>query len=164
MNIRTLTLLGSLALSFAAASSVGCKEPPTRWDTAATSTVARAPDAPPVKEAGSFNKFFPEDGVEGMKRIYTQEKTGFAEAKLQKDGKDVAVLSISDASGDTEALKKFEGAEGKIQGYPLVTVGKNQSALLVKGRYQVKVSSQQLDADARKAWLEKFNLSGLSSL
>lgn len=161
MNIRTLALLGALALS---SSALGCKEPPSRWDTAATSTVARSADAPPVKEAGSFNKFFPADGVEGMKRIYTQEKTGFAEAKLQKDGKDVAVLSISDASGDAEALKKFEGATDKVQGYPLVTVGKNQSSLLVKGRYQVKVSSQQLDADARKAWLEKFNLSGLSSL
>ncbi|MEO5727073.1 MAG: hypothetical protein ACMG6S_26635 [Byssovorax sp.] len=161
MNIRTLALLGALALS---SSALGCKEEPTRWDTAATSTVARSADAPPVKEAGSFNKFFPADGVEGMKRVYTQEKTGFAEAKLQKDGKDVAVLSISDASGDAEALKKFEGATDKIQGYPLVTVGKNQSSLLVKGRYQVKVSSQQLDADARKVWFEKFNLSGLSSL
>ena len=161
MNIRILVLLGSLALSFGV---LGCKDPPSRWDTAATSTVARSADAPPVKEAGSFNKFFPEDGASGMKRVYTQEKTGFAEAKLQKDGKDVAVLSISDASGDTEALKKFEGATDKVQGYPLVTVGKNQSSLLVKGRYQVKVSSQQLDADARRAWFEKFNLSGLSSL
>ena len=97
MNIRTLLLLGSLTLSF---SALGCQDKPTRWDTAATSTVARAPDAPPVKEAGSFNKFFPADGIDGMKRIYTQEKTGFAEAKLQKDGKDMAVLSISDASGD----------------------------------------------------------------
>jgi hypothetical protein len=160
MNIRTLLLLGSLA----AFGAVGCQDKPTRWDTAASSTVARAPDAPPVKDAGSFNKFFPADGIDGMKRLYTQDKAGFAEAKLQKDGKDVAVLSISDASGDTEALKKFEGATDKIQGYPLVTVGKNQSAVLVKGRYQVKVSSQQLDADARKPWLEKFNLSGLAAL
>ena len=161
MNIKALLLLGALALSSGA---VGCQEKPTRWDTAATSTVARAPDAPPVKEAGSFNKFFPADGIDGMKRIYTQEKTGFAEAKLQKDGKDMAVLSISDASGDAEALKKFEGATDKIQGYPLVTVGKNQSSLLVKGRYHVKVSSQQLDEGARKAWFEKFNLSGLAAL
>lgn len=163
MNIRTLALLGSLSLSLALG-AVGCQDKPTRWDTAATSTVARAPDAPPVKEAGSFNKFFPADGIDGMKRIYTQEKTGFAEAKLQKDGKDMAVLSISDASGDAEALKKFEGATDKIQGYPLVTVGKNQSSLLVKGRYQVKVSSQQLDEGARRAWFEKFNLSGLAAL
>ena len=161
MNIRTLLLLGSLALPFG---SVGCQDKPTRWDTAASSTVARAPDAPPVKDAGSFNKFFPADGVDGVKRVYTQDKAGFAEAKLQKDGKDLAVLSISDASGDAVVLKKFESATEKIQGYPLVTVGNNQSAVLVKGRYQVKVSSQQLDADARKPWLEKFNLSGLAAL
>src|SRR5689334_16764764 len=104
MNIRTLLLLGALALPFGA---VGCQDKPTRWDTAASSTVARAPDAPPVKDAGSFNKFFPADGVDGMKRVYTQDKAGFAEAKLQKDGKDIAVLSISDASGDAEVLKKF---------------------------------------------------------
>lgn len=161
MNIRALFLFGVLALS---SSALGCKDHFSRWDTAATSTVARAPDAPPVKEGGSFNKFFPADGVDGMKRVYTQEKNGFAEAKLQKDGKDVAVLSINDASGDTEALKKFESATDKVQGYPLVTVGKNQSALLVKGRYQVKVSSQQLDEGARKPWFEKFNLSGLQGL
>ena len=160
MNIRTLLLLGSLA----AFGAVGCQDKPTRWDTASSSTVARAPDAPPQKEAGSFNKFFPADGIDGMKRVYTQDKTGFAEAKLQKDGKDVATLSISDASGDAAVLKKFEGAAEKIQGYPLVTVGNNQSALLVKGRYQVKVSSQTLDAAARKPLLEKFNLSGLAAL
>ena len=47
---------------------------------------------------------------------------------------------------------------------PLVTVGKNQSALLVKDRYQVKVSSQVLDAEARKAWIGRFNLAGLAAL
>lgn len=164
MNFRTLVLVSALSASFAALGSVGCKEEPTRWDTAASATVARAPEAPPVKEAGSFNAFFPPDGVDGMSRVYTQEKPGFAEAKLQKDGKDVATLSISDASGDESALKKFETASDKLQGYPLVTVGKNQSSLLVKGRYQVKVSSPQLDPDARKVWLEKFNLSGLAAL
>lgn len=164
MNLRTFVLLASLSFSVAALGAVGCKEEPTRWDTAASATVERAPEAPPVKEAGSFNPFFPADGIDGMSRVYSQEKTGFAEAKLQKDGKDVATLSISDASGDASALKKFETATDKLQGYPLVTVGKNQSSLLVKGRYQVKVSSQQLDADARKIWLEKFNLSGLAAL
>ena len=53
--------------------------------TAKAIAMARSADAPPVKEAGSFNKFFPADGVEGMKRIYTQEKTGFVAGGLGEE-------------------------------------------------------------------------------
>jgi hypothetical protein len=98
-----------------------------------------------------------------MKRVFTQEKAGFAEAKLQKDGKDVATLSISDTDGTPDAKKKFDEAKEKLAGkYPLVTVGKNQSSVLVAGRWQVKVSSQELDAAARSALLSKFDLEGLA--
>ena len=116
------------------------------------------------KPGSAFNKFFPADGVEGMSRVYTAEKTGYAEAKLKKDGKDVAVLSISDTMNEPDAKGKFASAADKVKGSPLVTVGKNQSAALVKDRYQVKVSSQTLDADARKAWIERFDLAGLAGL
>lgn len=143
----------------------GCSKEPTRWDTASSAKPAAiASDAPPVKAGGSFNPFFPADGVEGMKRVFSQEKAGFVEAKLSKDGKQLAVLTISDTTTEPDAKKKFENSTDKVKGYPLVLVGKNQSALLVKDRYQVKVSSTELDADARKAWLERFDLAGLAGL
>lgn len=159
MNTRALLLLAALGLT-----SVACNDKPSRWDDAATSKHTTAADAPPVKAGGSFNHFFPADGTEGTKRVFDQEKAGFAEAKLSKDGKQVAVLSISDTASEPDAKSKFASATEKVKGYPLVTVGKNQSALLVKDRYQVKVSSTELDAEARKAWIERFDLAGLAGL
>lgn len=151
-------------LTFGAA----CSKEPTRWDqaaqTAKSAAAADTPPAPPKTEGSSFNKFFPPDGESGAKRVFTQEKDGFAEAKLEKDGATMATLAISDAQSDDAAKKKFEGAPDTVATFPLVTVGKNQSAALVKGRYQVKVSSTTLDAPARKALLEKFDLAGLSKL
>jgi hypothetical protein len=139
-----------------------CKKEPTRWDEAATATVPGA--AAPKIEGKKFNAFFPADGVDGYTRIFTQEKDGFVEAKLNKDGGEAATLSISDANGDDGVKSKFASATDKVAGQPLVTVGKNQSAVLVHDRFQVKVSSQKLDADARKALLGKFDLDGLGKL
>jgi hypothetical protein len=154
---RTLAILGFLAL-------VACdNKPASRWDDAgAAPKPLREVEAKP-KEGSAFNKFFPTD-ADGFKRVFTQEKTGFAEAKLQKDGKDVATLVIHDVIGESDVKAKFERASDKLDGYPLVTVGKNQSAILVKDRYQVKVSSTTLDADARKEWFRRFDLKGLASL
>ena len=160
MKMRTIVL--ALSLGLLAAS---CKDPPSRWDQAATATLpAAASGAPASKPGSAFNTFFPPDGVEDASRVFSQEKPGFAEAKLKKDGKEIAVLSISDAVNDADVKAKFAAAPDKVNGMPLVTVGKNQSALLVKDRYQVKVSSQVLDAEARKAWIGRFNLAGLAAL
>jgi hypothetical protein len=128
--------------------------------------VAEKPAEPAQQEkaGASFNKAFPPDGVDGYKRVFTQEKEGFAEAKLQKDGKDVATLAITDVENDAEAKGKFGKSTESLSGHPLVTVGKNQSALLVKNRFQVKVSSQALEPDARKQLLSKFDLATLASL
>jgi hypothetical protein len=158
MTMRPLPVLLALALSLAA-----CEKEPTRWDQAASSKPT-AITAEGSKPGAAFNKFFPADGTDGYSRVYAAEKPGYAEAKLKKDGKDVAVLSISDTANDADAKSKFASAGDKVKGYPLVTVGKNQSAVLVKDRYQVKVSSQMLDADARKTWLERFDLAGLAGL
>jgi len=43
----------------------------------------------------------------------------------------------------------------------VTTVGKNQTTAMIANRWQIKVSSQQLDHAARKALLEKFDLAGL---
>ncbi len=143
----------------------GCRKEPTRWDNAAdaaTTSGENAAPAPAKTEGSALNKFFPGD-VDGANRVFTQEKAGFVEAQLKKDGAVVATLAISDTEGDVAATKKFDGAPDQVAGVPLVTVGKNQSAALV-GRYQVKVSSPTLEPPARKAILEKFDLKGLAKL
>jgi len=152
-----------------------CKKEPlsTRWDQAAATASANAaspPSAAPtstvVKTHGDdLNKFFPADGVDGMKRVFTDEsKKGTSIAKLTKDGKEVATLAINDALEDTAALKKFESSTEKVAGYPVVKVGGNQTAALVRARYQVKVSSPTLDHEARKTWVQKFDLAGINKL
>jgi hypothetical protein len=159
MKIPRIIALAGLGLVLSAA-ACGEKEP-SRWDTAATATATAAGP----KVAGSkLNAFFPADGTDGYSRVFTQEKDGFVEAKLKKEGQDVATVSISDASSDEAAKGKFAGATEKVGDHPLVTVGKNQSAVLVNGKMQIKVSSQTLDADARKALLGKFDLAGLAKL
>jgi hypothetical protein len=160
------------ALLACAALTSGCKkdEPKsTRWEDAAAAiaqpaaTDGDAAAAVPLSPAGTLNKFFPKDGEGGYKRIFAADKEGYAEAKLQKDGKEVAVLSISDAERLPAAKSKFDGATEKLEGFPLMTVGKNQSTVLVKNRFQVKVSSQTLEHDARKAILATFDLKGLGT-
>jgi len=120
-------------------------------------------------QGSSFNKFFPKPG-NGYERVYTQEKKGFAEAKLKKDGKDVAMLAISDTTSDltagVSATKKFEKSTEKIAGFPTVEVGKTQTAILVGDRYQVKVLSRDpsFTQEDRQAWAQKFDLAGLARL
>ncbi|MBH8575964.1 hypothetical protein I8752_23785 [Nostocaceae cyanobacterium CENA369] len=115
-------------------------------------------------KGGEFNKFFPSPQA-GYQRVYTQEKKGFAEAKLKKAGKDVALLSISDTTSTPSAAAKFSKSTKKIGGYPAVEVGNTQTAILV-GKYQVKALSRDASftASDRAAWLEKFNLAGLARL
>jgi hypothetical protein len=161
----------ALAFLAAAALASGCKkdEPKsTRWEDAAAAAAAEQAPSPSASVAttptGTFNKFFPKDGEGGHKRVFAADKEGFAEAKLQKDGKDVAVLSVSDAAKLESAKAKFAGATEKLEGFPVMKVGNNQTTVLVADRYQVKVSSPTLDHEARKAILATFDLKGLSAL
>lgn len=162
-SLQRVLLIVAL-VSASAVGSLGCKKEPTRWDVAVdAATSGETPATTVVKTEGSaLNKFFPAE-VDGASRVFTQEKPGFVEAQLKKDSAVVATLAISDTEGDANAKKKFDGAADQVGGVPLVTVGKNQSAALV-GRYQVKVSSPTLDAPARKAILERFDLKGLAKL
>lgn len=158
--------IARISLVVGCALAVGCQKKETRWDEASAAAKSAATSnvpAPAKTEGGKLNAFFPADGAGGYGRVFTQEKPGFVEAKLQKDGAAVATLAISDTEGDSAAKQKFDGATDKVGGAPLVTVGKNQSAALV-GRYQIKVSSPTLDAEARKTLLEKFDLQGLAKL
>lgn len=167
-----------LAILLVATLLGGCqKEPPSRWDTTNKSTASAAvaagsivlptpsvaTDKSKVEAGGSFNKFFPKDGYDGTSRVFTQEKVGFAEAKLMKGAEEVVLLSISDTANAEDAKKKFEAAKDKVAGFPMITVGKNQSTVLVKDRWQVKASSKSLDAAARTKLLEAFDLAGLAT-
>jgi hypothetical protein len=115
-------------------------------------------------QGSEFNKFFPKPAA-GYERIYTQEKKGFASAKLKKDGKDLAMLSISDTSSLPAAAAKYENSTEKIGGYPAVTMGSSQTSVLV-GKYQVKVMSSDptFDKADRESWISRFDLKGLEKL
>ena len=116
-------------------------------------------------QGSSFNRFFPAATGE-FERVYTQEKKGFAEAKLKKAGKDVAMLSVSDTASLPSAAEKFKSSSKTISGYPAVEIGNTQTAVLVGDRYQVKVLSRDpafTQAD-REAWIQQFNLNGIAKL
>ncbi len=160
-----MPILLSVVLLFSACSS---KEP-SRYAETQKETSGRNAPAAVAKNAeagGDFNKFFPQ-GSAGYARVFSQEKKGFAEAKLNKDGKNVAVLSISDTSSLPAAAKKYEKSTTKLGSYPLLDEAPLKSTgVLVNNRFQVKVASRDpsFTATDRKAWLEKFNLDGLSKL
>ena len=161
-KILLSVLLGTLLLV------TSCGEQPTsRFDEAQQASTTKGSSAVVAEsQAGSsFNRFFP-TGNNEYQRVYTQEKKGFAEAKLKKDGKEVAVLAISDTLNNPSAVKKFKQSTETIGGYPAVKQGSTGTAILVGDRFQVKVLSRDdsfTEAD-RKTWLSKFNLNGLSQL
>jgi hypothetical protein len=120
-----------------------------------------------AKEAtkgGEFNKFFPKPAT-GFDRVFSQEKKGFAEAKLKKAGKEVAMLSVSDTRSIPGSAAKYANATEKIGGYPAVSVGNSQTSVLV-GNYQVKVLSRDpaFSKADRGTWISKFDLKGLEKL
>jgi hypothetical protein len=140
---------------------------PSQFEQAQKDSTARGATAV-VKESekgGEFNKFFPPAGG-GYDRVYTQEKKGFAEAKLKKGGKDVAMLAISDIRNNPTAAVKFQESKKSVKGFPAVEQGSTATALLVGDRYQVKVLSRDpsFTAADREAWLAKFDLAGLARL
>jgi hypothetical protein len=148
----------------------GCSsKEPSRFAQTQKETSGRNAPAAVAKQAeagGEFNKFFP-NGGSGYDRVFSQEKKGFAEAKLNKGGKNVAVMSISDTISLPAAAKKYEKSTSNLNGYPLLEETPLKSTgVLVNNRYQVKVAARDASFTAadRKAWLSKFNLDGLSKL
>ena len=149
-------------------SACSSKEPSKYAATQKDTTGRNAPSAiaKNAEAGGDFNKFFPQ-GDAGFARVFSQEKKGFAEAKLNKGGKNVAVISISDTSSLPAAAKKYEKSTSKIGSYPLLNEPMLKSTgVLVNNRYQVKVASRDpsFTETDRAAWLKKFNLDGLSKL
>jgi hypothetical protein len=145
----------------------GCQpKPPSQFATAqeSSSKPGAVAVAKTATQGGEFNKFFPAPQA-GYERVYTQEKKGFAEAKLKKDGKEIAMLAISDTRSNPAAAAAFADSKLTIAGYPSRNLGTTQTSVLV-GNYQVKVISRDtlFTQDDRQAWLKKFNLKGLEGL
>ena len=164
LKMRKVIVVFSLSLLLLTSCAT---QAPSRFEQAQQESSQRGSSAV-VRESesgGSFNKFFPPSGG-GYQRVYSQEKKGFAEAKLKKDGKEVAVLAISDTLNNPSAAKKFEKSTQKIKGYPAVSQGKTGTAVLVGDRFQVKVLSRDpaFSESDRQAWLDKFDLKGLSKV
>jgi hypothetical protein len=161
-------MLSAVLLSVALFLSACTSQPPSRFSQVQQETTQRG--APPAvakqaEQGGSFNKFFP-DSVKGYQIIPAQEKKGFAEYKVNKEGKTVAMLSISDTSSIPAAAAKYQNSDLKIAGYPAVQQGTMATGILVNDRYQVKVLSRDpsFTSDDRAAWLQKFDLKGLAQL
>ena len=146
-------------------SACGGPKQPSRFDQAQQQSKTERPSQAKQVSGGSFKKYFPSSSGD-YKLNYAQEKKGFAQASLKKNGKEVAVMSINDISASPTAAKKFQSSSKKIGGYPAVEQGKTTTAVLVDNRYQVKAQSKDpsFTASDREAWLQKFNLSGLASV
>ena len=148
-------------------SACGSGPPPSPYDQVQQETSGR--QAPAVSgdavQGSNFNALFPDAGS-GFDVVPSQEKKGFAEYKLKKDGTTMAMLSINDTISNPDAAAKFASSDRSVAGYPAVDIGSKQTAILVADRFQVKVQSRD-DAFAksdREDWIGKFNLRGLASL
>jgi hypothetical protein len=164
MTARYRTLLCVMALGAALAPGCdSCKkgDPKPAADAAKPAISFNiAPSAPSTVAAlppGGFKPFFPKENV-----VFSSSKEGFAEGKLSKDGNEVAILTIIDAERLAYAKAKFDTATEKLEGFPVLKTAPNQSSVLVRERFQVKVQSQTLDHEARKAILATFDLKGLA--
>ena len=117
--VMALVLCTTLAIA-------GCQaKAPSQFDQVQKDSTARNATPAVAKDAtkgGEFNQFFPK-GQDGYERVYTQEKKGFAEAKLKKDGKELAMLAVTDTKSLPAAAAKFANAKASIAGYPNQRIG-----------------------------------------
>lgn len=166
MNWRRLLAPVSLSL-FLLMSGCGTAEAPSSYEQTQEETSGK--DASAVAgdaiQGSEFNQFFPDD-ADGFQVVPSQEKRGFAEYKLNQGNTTIAMLSVNDTISNPEAAQKFANSKEEIAGYPALDIGKNQTAVLIADRFQVKVQSRD-DSFAksdREAWLQRFDLDGISQL
>lgn len=166
LAIGALLLVGLLTVGGCQLIQLNASQPSenAKWEQIEEQTPVVDADKKVVINGGEFNKFFPK--ADGYERVYTQEKDGFAEAKLKQDGNTLAMLSVSDTVSNPSATNKYQNSRRSLAGYPLAEVGSTATSLLVADRLQVKVLSRDPDFTSadREAWLEKFDLAGLAKL
>jgi hypothetical protein len=153
-KIILLALLGGVAFLFSRCGS-------GKEETAKTAPPAATLPAP-VEAGKTFNARFPKSGG-GFDVVFTQEKDGYAQADLTREGKKLAQLSLSDTNANPGARDKFAASAKKIGGHPAAAVGSMGTAVLVAGRYQVQARSldKSFTESDRAAWIAKFDLGGL---
>ncbi len=167
LNIRYIISIFLVLTLFLITPACSSNESSSRFDTAqqestASGGVAVTEDA--VK-GGELNRYFPKN-QNSYQVIYTQEKRGFAQAKLKQNGQEMALMSISDVANNPTATKKFQDSQETLQNYPVVNQGSKATAVLVNNRYQVKIVSRNetFDENSRQEWLKKFDLKTLAEL
>jgi hypothetical protein len=164
--IRNFLIAAAIAAVGTYLLAAGCRrQEPTRWDEAQRATRGERAVSRDAVSGGSLNRFFPK-GEGEWDIVFKQEKTGFAQASLQRGGKEAATLSISDTRNNPSAADKYRGSGRTIGGFPAAAVGSQGTGALVADRYQVQVRSTApafSQAD-REQWLQRFDLQGLSRL
>jgi hypothetical protein len=144
-------------------------QPPSRFEQAQQeSTQAGKRNIAVEKQAlegAKFNQFFPSSS-DGYERVFIQEKSGFVQAKLKRNGQELALMSIFDTISNKTAADEFSQSTEQIKDYPSLEKGSNTTAVLVNNRFQVKITStdSSFTKNERVLWLEKFNLDGLAKL
>jgi hypothetical protein len=156
-------LLGGLL----AVAASGCqKSEPDRWAKAQKSST-ESPEAVSTEsvEGSAFNRFFPQV-EQPWDIVFKQEKTGFAQASLQNDGREMAVLSVSDTKNNPSAADKYRDAQTQIAGQPRAEIDGNTTGVLAGDRYQVQIRSMDpaFGPQEREAWLAKFDLEAIGRI
>ncbi len=146
--------------------AAGCQAEPDRWAEAQReSSRTRQAVSEDAAKGAEFNRFFPQ--VESPYDIvFKQEKTGFAQASLQREGREVAVLSVSDTRNNPDATEKYRETDQALAGYPKAAIGDKATGLLVGDRFQVQVRSMDpsFGPEERDEWLTKFDLESISRI
>jgi hypothetical protein len=141
--------------------------PPSEFDQAQQESTqsGAAAVADTAVSGGDLNGYFPQPAAD-YDVVYSQEKTGLAQAKLKQAGTEVALLSIADIRNNPTAAQKYTDSAETLAGYPLAAQGSTGTGVLVADRFQVKVQSkaESFTEGDRQAWLEKFDLDGLAAL
>jgi hypothetical protein len=143
----------------------GCSKEPTKWDKADQETRGKPAVAAEAIDGAAFNKFFPKAEAP-FSVVYKQEKKGTSIASLQRDGKELATLTVFDTLSNPDATQEYKDSTQALGGYPLVAKGAKGTAVLVNRRFQVQVRStdDSFGEAERKEWLKKFDLDGLAQL
>jgi len=168
MNMSKLrTGLTALCLTFLLLLTACTAAPPSEFEQAQRESTERGADAVADNAVAgdSFNRFFPKTtGNDDL--VYTQEKTGFAQAKLIQSGEEVALLSVFDISSNPTAADKFAQSTQSINDFPVVAEGNSSTVMLVGDRFQIKVQSraESFTEGDRLDWLQKFDLNGIAAL
>jgi hypothetical protein len=154
-----IPVLLSLSLSIGACGD----SPPSRYDQVQKETTGQSAVSKEAVNGSQLNRYFPKS-ANGFSVVPSQEKKGFAEHKVNKGGKNVAMLSISDTISTPGSASKYQQSSYSIAGFPAVDQGQNGTGVLVGDRFQVKAQSRDpsFTKQDRIAWIEKFNLNGLS--